>query len=209
MLAIGVDIKGNIDTSRVDRFWAGAIGVILLLSGLAMIFLQQIKLRPTEGTAGRIDPEITTASREHPADPFLAPYAVGSALVVVLFWAIMLLAGERTQILAVQFEFGLVALLILAAVIRRYFDLRIYVRGVKKVKRPTGLTAGHYGLVPYMLVVGSSIILITVAIYRYAANDAIRTTVVSYFVGLIIYLLLCRVIWEIHEYRALRALDET
>ena len=144
-------------------------------------------------------------------DPWITGYAISTLLVAVLFSLVIISCEGRDQKHFVFAVFFIVAVLVAGAVWWRYMDVRQFLTDPQNLRRPAGLCYGHWGLMPYLSVLGSWIIFTTYMVYahtRKEINRSNRGLILVAFTILVVYLLGARLVWESVDNRGLDQLRQ-
>lgn len=190
MLSIGFGLRFRavIDVKHVNPLFAKIAGLSFLVLGLILKVESSI---PVEG------------SQTEP-DPFIGYYLIIVPLVVILCWVPLKYAHGKMQLLLLKSTFAFIGALLTIAVFWRAVDVYFYLKSPGNAPLPMGLYA-HSSYIPYFALIGSGVSLIAWSVFHYtreARDKANRLPALGYFAVFCIYLIVCRLGWEIVDYVA-------
>lgn len=142
-------------------------------------------------------------------DPWITGYFVSTLLVTVFIALIVTLFQGQNQKHIALAAFFIVAALVTGAVWWRNLDLQHYLADPASLRRPIGFCYGHYGFVPYISLLGSSLIFITWVLHSRTSegvNQPNQRPMLIALSILTIYLYGCRLAWEYIDNSALEQL---
>lgn len=192
MLSVGFGLRVRVvfDVDRINKTYAKAIGIVLLVVGLVPYvssLVPDVSSQPTEAS-----------------DPFLIYYLVTVPVVVGLYWATLKFTNGPTQLRAARGTFMLVGALVTVVVLWRAMDVFFYVGAPDRHTIPLGLYERHNYL-PYLALIVPGVAASLLAIYantKESANTGNRISILTYFIVSCIYLAVCRLAWELVDYIA-------
>jgi hypothetical protein len=135
-------------------------------------------------------------------DPFLVYYLIGVSAAVLLFWVVLKFTEKDMQIRVAKWSFIVIGFLVTIAVIWRGFDVLAYI--FSKSPAPLGLYE-RSSYLPYIGLFAFGISLTVWFIYVYTqglSKRANRAPLYNYFIKFFIYLITCRLVWEIIDFIA-------
>lgn len=196
LLAFGVRITGNINTSGLNKPATMIIGFALLVAGLVPYI------------SGMLPKQ--RAGLPRTKDPFLVYYLFCVPGVIVLCWVALRFPSGDMQVSAVKLSFILVAALVTMTILWRALDVYFYLARSRSDQEPSPdqVPLALYeraNYLPYFLLLGTAVLIITWMIFGYTreeVNTGNRFTIYTYFAYFCVYLLLCRMAWEIVDYIA-------
>lgn len=147
-------------------------------------------------------------------DPFLKFYVIAVIVFCIALWLIMKYNPGETQKKAVIYLLVFAAFFAILAVSWRYFEVTNYLDPTTKIGPPTGyeLTEDGEGLVisytpyyiPYFILLGACLFVTFALIFYYTADKKSienRIPIIGWFLGFSIVIGLCRLIWQIIDWK--------
>ncbi len=187
-VGFGLGVRVIFDVEKINKTYAKVIGIIFLLIGILPYLgknIPDISSQPAEGS-----------------DPFLIYYFVTIPIIVGLHWLTLSFTSGPAQLRAARGSFILVGALATVLVLWRTMDVLFYMNAPDRYTLPLGLYERHNYL-PYFIVIGAGFVASLMVIYtntKGSTNSRNRTTILSYFIILCIYLAGCRLAWELVDY---------
>jgi len=189
-VGFGLKIKAAIDVDNINRAYAKTIGIILLILGLVP-YLSDIS-------------PLIKSNQPTIADPFLIYYMISVPIIVVFFGAASKFTKGLAQIRILKICFVLIAILIFFIVIWRAIDIYFFVSSNNSLATPMGLYS-ESNYVPYLVLLSAGVGMIVWLFYlntRQHENIENRVQIFQYFTVFCVYLVMCRLVWEVVDYIA-------
>jgi len=189
-VGFGLKIKAAIDVESINRTYAKTIGVIFLVLGLAP-YLIDISLPITFNPSGE-------------ADPFLIYYMVSVSLIAAFFGVASKFTNGQIQIRTLKTSFILIASIISFVVLWRAIDVYFFIDSAGVLSAPMGLYSKSNYL-PYLFLLSAGVGAIVWLFYlntKQPENNENRMLIFQYFSVFCVYLVVCRLVWELVDYVA-------
>lgn len=186
----GLKIKAAIDVDNINRAYAKTIGIILLILGLVP-YISDISpfLKSSESTI---------------TDPFLIYYMVSVPIIVAFLGAASKFTNGQVQVRTLKLCFILISTFLSFVVLWRGIDIYFFVNSTNVISTPMGLyTRSNY--VPYLVLLSTGVGVTVWLFYintRQQKNIENRIKIFQYFSIFCVYLVVCRLIWEVVDYIA-------
>jgi hypothetical protein len=139
-------------------------------------------------------------------DPFLPFYVISIIGISFIYWMIIAWNFGPAQIEMVQYMYGLFAVAGLVTVAWRSVLLHYFNKNPSKTGRPYGFKHQHTNFRPYFLLI-IPWVLMTLWLTLYFTFDDVnapnRQPLIFYFVGFLVFCIVCRFLWEWIESRAI------
>ena len=189
-VGFGLKIKAAIDVDNINRAYAKTIGVIFLVLGLVP-YLSDISPLIKSG-------QLTSS------DPFLIYYMVSVPIIVAFFGAASKFTKGQVQIRTLKICFILIAVFLSFVVLWRTIDIYFFINSSNTLSAPMGLYSNS-NYVPYLVLLSAGVGVSVWLFYintRQPENNENRMQIFQYFSMFCVYLVICRLIWEVVDYIA-------
>jgi hypothetical protein len=192
MLSIGFGLKLKVifDVEKLNQTYAKIAGIAFLFGGIFLnlpIFDDKSILKFSGLT-----------------DPFLIYYLIGVPVVVILFWVVLKFTPSEMQVRAIKYSFFFVGFLATIVVIWRAIDIYAYISNPELHKEPLGVYKRSTFL-PYVVLIAIGILISiwTISVYTREQSKLVnRLPIYSYFLKFCMYLITCRLAWEVVDWIA-------
>jgi hypothetical protein len=191
LLSAGFGMKlniGGINLDKVNKFYARILGTILLAVGLIIFLFKELGLKKI------FLPEIN--------DPFLLGYLISAPAVIIVIWVVLKFSDSENQVQAAKKSFFFFGFLATIAVVWRGVDVIVYC--VFEKGMPVGL-GERSSYLPYFGLFAIALAAMIWTIYGCTRHQSViknRFTIFKYFMNFCMYLISCRLVWEIIDYIA-------
>jgi len=189
-VGFGLEITFGVNVEKVNKTFAKILGITFLFLGL----IPYVSSFFPKGQFAL--PQLS--------DPFLVYYLICIPIVAVLCWVVLMFTTGEMQIRATKYIFLLIGFLVTIAVIWRIIDVVAYLSDPEHQKIPLGLYV-RSSFLPYVVLVGIALVLFVCIIFIYTqkpSNLENRMPIYSNFNKFCMYLITCRLVWEIVDYIA-------
>ena len=192
VLSIGFGLKFKVifDVEKLNQTYAKIAGIAFLFIGIFLnlpIFSDKSILKFSGLT-----------------DPFLIYYLIGVPVGVILFWVVLKFTPSEMQVRAIKYTVLFVGFLATIAVIWRAIDIYAYISNPELHKMPVGLYK-RSTFWPYVVLIGFGILISvwTISVYMREESKLVnRLPIYGYFVKFCMYLITCRLAWEVVDWIA-------
>lgn len=185
-IGFGLTFKTVIDVERLNPIFAKIAGICLLVLGLISnldIIFPKVELR----------------------DPFIGYYLICVPIVVIACWMMLKYTHDQIQLLLIKRAFAFIGALVTITVFWRAMNVYFYLKGPNINNVPLGLYYEQSNFLPYFILLGLGILLVAWIVFHYTREEpdnANRLPIFGYFGVFCIYLVFCRLGWEIVGYVA-------
>jgi hypothetical protein len=192
MLSIGFGLKLKVifDVEKLNQTYAKIAGIAFLFGGIFLnlpIFDDKSILKFSGLT-----------------DPFLIYYLIGVPVVVILFGIVLKFTSSEMQVRAIKYSVFFVGFLATIAVIWRAIDIYAYISNPELHKEPLGVYK-RSSFWPYVVLIAFGILISiwTISVYTREQSKLVnRLPIYGYFVKFCMYLITCRLAWEVVDWIA-------
>ncbi len=192
MLSIGFGLKLKVifDVEKLNQTYAKIAGIAFLFGGIFLnlpIFDDKSILKFSGLT-----------------DPFLIYYLIGVPVVVILFWVVLKFTPSEMQVRAIKYSVFFVGFVATIVVIWRAGDIYPYISNPELHKEPLGVYK-RSTFWPYVVLIASGILISIWTIFVYTREQSKlvnRLPIYGYFVKFCMYLITCRLAWEVVDWIA-------
>lgn len=191
LLSTGFGMKlnfGGINLEKVNKFYAKIFGTILLAAGFIIFLFKEFRLEKI--------------SLPKTNDPFLLGYLISVPAVIIVLWAVLKFSDSENQVQAAKTTFIFFGFLATIAVVWRGVDAVVYCVFGKGM--PVGLDQ-RSSYLPYLALFAIALASMVWTIYGTTRHESVignRYTIFKYFMYFCMYLITCRLVWEIVDYTA-------
>ena len=190
-VGFGLRIRAAIDVDNVNRTYAKIIGVVFIVLGLVpYLFGISKTIKSTQA-------DVT--------DPFLIYYIVSVVICIVIFFTLVSkFTSGKNQVRSLKISFIFIAAIITFVVLWRLMDIIAFINSTDKNTIPMGLYV-RSNFVAYLVLLSSGFGLIVWLLYintRQSENSENRIPIFRNFSIFCVYLVVCRLAWEVVDYSA-------
>ena len=188
-IGFGLKFKAAIDVERLNPLFAKIAGICLLVLGLIPNFVENFM-------PGGVLPTVR--------DPFIGYYLVCVLIVVIVCWVTLKYTQDEIQLQLIMWAFAFIGVLVTITVFWRAMNVYFYLQGPNIDNIPLGLY-GQSNFLPYFALLGAGALLVAWIVFYYTGEDsdnANRLRAFGYIAWFCLYIIVCRLGWEIVDYVA-------
>lgn len=187
-VGFGLEIKVWFDVANMNKTFAKILGSIFLFLGI-MPYVSSFL--PKE------QPELLQLS-----DPFLMYYLICIPIALALCWIVLKFTTGEMQVRVTKYLFLFIGFLATIAVIWRIMDIAAYLSDPINQKIPFGLYV-RSSYLPYIILIGVALVIFIYVIFIHTQkNLENKIPIYSNFAKFCVYLMTCRLLWELVDYIA-------
>jgi len=191
LLSTGFGMKlkfGGIDLEKINKFYAKIAGSILFGAGFIIYLVEDYSLEEISL------PELS--------DPFLLGYLIAVPAVIIVLWAVLKFSDSENQVQAAKKSFLFFGFLATIAVVWRGVDVVVYCVFGKGMPMGLSVRSSYLPYFALFAIVLASMVWIIYGCTRHQSVIGNRYTINKYFMNFCMYLISCRLVWEIIDYIA-------